>query len=279
MMGLVREAGLAEGRMPPGKAAPFAGECRWLVSLDYDGTLRSPDGVPVSPDFFRQMQQWRQEGVRWGINTGRSLPYLLAELLPCSPHLPDFICTCERYAYIAGEDGCLYPAEHHNAECHRANRELRERFQPFLHRALADLRRRHPELLWELAAGDPLSLEASDAGMMDALMPHLQPLAGELPGVSIQRAGRYLRYADARFSKGTALSCVLATWKTQPRHLFLMGDGHNDIDAFRLFPEAFCAAPPAAHPDVVAWLRTHGGYISPEPGVLPALRHWHAQRR
>lgn len=224
------------------------------------------------------MQQWRQEGVRWGINTGRSLPYLLGELLLCCPVLPDFICTCERYAYMAGEDGRLYPAEGHNAECHRANMELRGRFQPLLHRALAELRRLHPDLRWELAAGDPLSIEASDAGMMDALMPHLQPLAGEIPGVAIQRAGRYLRYSDARFSKGTALSYVLSTWKVPPGNLFLMGDGHNDMDAFRLFPDAFRAAPSTAHPEVVAWLRSHGGYVSPESGVLYALRYWHGCR-
>ncbi len=264
-----------EGCVPPGKAAPFPGACRWLVSLDYDGTLRSADGLPVSPAFLKQMQQWRAEGLRWGINTGRSLPYLLEELLPCCPVLPDFICTCERYAYLAGKDGCLYPAEQHNEACFQANMALREAFMPIMHRALGVLRRLHPELLWRTAEQDPLSIEAPDAAMMDALMPHLQPLAEAFSGVAIQRAGRYMRFSDARFSKGTALAQVLSSWRVPPQKLFLMGDGHNDIDAFRLFPEAFCAAPSTAHPDVAAWLRAHGGYVSPEPGVLPALLYWY----
>lgn len=148
---------------------------------------------------------------------------------------------------------------------------------PALHHALSALRRSRPELLWDMAEHDPLSIEASDAAMMESLMPYLQPLAEACPGVSIQRAGRYMRFSDARFSKGTALAQVAATWQVPPQKLFLMGDGHNDIDAFRLFPEAFCAAPSTAHPDVLAWLHAHGGYVSPEPGVMQALSYWHSR--
>lgn len=267
---------IIEGQMPPGRAAGAPLPCRLLISLDYDGTLRSPEGAPVSPSFFEQMAAWRGEGVRWGINTGRNLPYLLEDLLPCSPVLPDFICTCERYVYLAGEDGRLRPAEAHNETCRAANMALRARFRPMLHAYLEGLRRRRPELQWELAVADPLSIEAPDPAMMDALMPCLAPLAENEPGIAIQRAGRYLRFSDARFSKGTALAYVLMAWRMPPGRLCVMGDGHNDIDAFRMFPEAYCAAPATAHPEVAAWLRAHGGHVSPEYGVLPTLRHWHS---
>lgn len=268
---------LAEGCIPPGNAAPAVGECRWLISLDYDGTLRSESGAPISSAFFEQMSAWRPYGVRWGINTGRALDYLLQDILPCSPVLPDFICTCERYVYLADSNGKLIPAREHNEECLRINLELRHRLVPPLHAALARLRSTHPRLRWEPAAADPLSIEAADSETMDALMPHLLPLV--LPGSAIQRAGRYLRFSDARFSKGTALSYVMQAWHIAEEQLFIMGDGHNDLDAFRMFPRAFCAIPATAHPEIRQWMQEqHAGYLSPEPGVLQALQTWFNER-
>lgn len=266
-----------EGEIPPGFAASAPGACCWLVSLDFDGTLWEEQGMPIAAEFFELMQLWRSHGVRWGINTGRSLPYLLEDLAPCSPVLPDFICTCERYVYMAGEDRRLYPAKAYNDECHRANVRLREQLRPMLVRWMDELACEHPEWRWSFAERDPLSVEAADSATMDCLIPLLLPLADAIPGVAIQRAGRYLRFADARFSKGTALDYVRGAWKIPADRLFLMGDGHNDLDAFRAFPSAFCAAPPTAHPDVLKWLKSRSGYIACEPGVLPALRHWHQE--
>ncbi len=261
-----------EGAVPPGQAAPFRGECRLLVSLDYDGTLRSPEGAPVSAEFLDHMRKWRALGVRWGINTGRSLPYLLGELTEFCPLLPDFICTCERYVYMADAAGRLIPAASHNAECHTANMRLRERFRPVLHKALAELRQKRPHLVWSVADSDPLSIETPDSAAMDALIPHLLQLPP--PGVAIQRAGRYLRFSDERFNKGTALRYVVQQWQVPHEHLFVMGDGQNDLDAFRLFPRAYRTAPANAHPEVISWLLDHGCPVSTQPGVLPALRAW-----
>ncbi len=269
--------GTAEGCVPPGTAAPAPCPCRWLISLDYDGTLRSESGTPIPPEFFHCMAQWRRYGVRWGINTGRALDYLLQDILPCSPSLPDFICTCERYVYLAAEDGRLQPAREHNAICMRDNLLLRDKLVAPLHATLHRLRSTHPALLWEIAKNDPLSVEAVDSDTMDALVPHLKHLATE--GITIQRAGRYLRFSDARYSKGTALSYVMQEWHIEQENLFIMGDGHNDLDAFRMFPRAFCAIPSTAHPEIEEWMRLqHAGYISPTPGVLTALRKWFSER-
>lgn len=254
------------------RAMPCSGACRMLISLDYDGTLRPEEAPHVSPEFFELMHTMRPHGVRWGVNTGRSLRKLAGELAHF-PALPDFICTCERYAYLADTRGILHPAEEHNARCHAANMALRESLLPRWQAELHNLRRHHPNNNWEIAADDPLSIEATDSAALDVLMPRLERFAGEA-GVAIQRAGRFMRLSDARFTKGSALRYVQQAWQVQEQSLFIMGDGHNDIDAFRLFPKAFCAAPSTAHPEVICWLSKHGGYLSPEPGVLHALRHW-----
>ncbi len=267
-----------EGQVLPGRALPFQGPCRWLLSFDYDETLRTNDPEhPVPPAFFELMRSWRSMGIRWGINTGRSLPYLCGELLPCSPFLPDFICTCERFAYVAQADGALSPLSGHNALCHQHNMEVRERICPGFHAQLDALRVQCPHLEWIIAVEDPLSVEAADSATMDAIMAYLGPYIDTLEGVAAQRAGRYMRLADSRYCKGSALQVVAREWQVPSARWVMLGDGHNDLHAFRLFPQAFCAAPATAHPDVLAYLRAHGGYVSPASGVLEILRTWHEQ--
>ena len=264
-----------EGQVLPGRALPFDGPCRWLISLDYDETLRSSDAAqPVPMAFFELMRSWRPLGIRWGINTGRTLPYLCEELLPASPFLPDFICTCERYVYLAQEDGRLHPLSDHNARCHEHNMQVRARVQPLLHTQLAQLRRAHPALQWIIAAEDRLSVEAEDSATMDTIMSFLGDFIAGLLGVAAQRAGRYMRLADNRYCKGTALQTVADQWRVPQACWAMAGDGHNDLHAFRLFPEAFCGAPSNAHPEVIGWLRRHGGYISSTTGVLEILHAW-----
>lgn len=258
----------------PTKAEPRAGKCHLLVSLDYDGTLRIEGEEHVEAGFFGLMHTLHEQGVRWGINTGRSLRKLEAELASF-PIMPDFICTCERYAYLADERGYLLPATEYNARCHQENLALRAKVLPAWQRALQKLRRTCPDCQWELAIDDPLSIEAKDSQTMDRLMPHLLSFANT--EVGIQRAGRFMRLCDARFSKGSALQYIQQTWQVEETHMLLMGDGHNDIDAFRHFPRAYCAAPAAAHPDVHAWLQANGGHISPAPGVLHTLQDWARQ--
>ncbi len=252
--------------------------CRWLIALDYDGTLRNESGAAVSPSFFELMQRWRPLGVRWGINTGRSMPYLLEELRPLLPFLPDFLGTCERYVHMADASGRLRAARRYNERCFADNLALREACLPAVRAALARLRRERPELVWEYAQDDPLSVEAADAETMEEMMPSLRRLELSLPGAAMQRAGRYLRFSDARYSKGSALAYVARTWRLSAESLVIMGDGHNDLGAFRLFPAAFCAAPAGAHPLVADYLRRHGGYLSPCEGVEEALQHWYHHR-
>lgn len=268
------EPALREGQRLPGSAAPFRGTCRWLISLDYDGTLRSRTGPPISTDFLQLMEEWRGLGVRWGINTGRALPYLLQDLLPSTPVLPDFICTCERYAYLDRGDGILVPAARHNEISSQANLALRKQLAVPFRCELERISRAQPHLRWDLDPHDPLSIETADVTTMDSIMDQLTPMLHRLRGVAAQRAGRYMRLSDARFNKGTALAHIASTWQVPASRLVILGDGHNDIDAFSRFPQAFCGAPQDAHPEVLAYLRESGGYISRTPGVIEGLRHW-----
>lgn len=261
--------------LPTGRTLPQTLSCSLLISLDFDGTLWHEDAQPPIPvAFFELIQHWHRMGVRWGINTGRTMAYLLQDWNAYAPFLPDFICTCERFVYMAAMDGSLKALKEHNSAANTATAKLRKIMVPRLHAALKKIEAYHPELEWEIASSDPLSIEAADVETMDALTILLQPLLKFHPTVSMQRAGRYMRLADARFHKGSALAHVAEEWGVEHSRIVIIGDGHNDIDAFSHFPSAFCAAPVNAHPDVKEWLRGHGGYISPETGVMQILHHW-----
>ena len=255
------------GRCPPAGCPPSA-----LVSLDYDGTLRRKGGTmeDMAPQAFDLLVQLRCCGVRWGINSGRNLADM-AKVLALLPLQPDFICTCERYVYLSDSMGLLRPLTEYNAQCYAFNLKLRDSvhqpWQATLHRLRTEL----PHAEWALSATDPLSIEARDSETMDLMMPYILDFVNPLPGVTAQRAGKYLRLADARFNKGIALQRVLAAWRVPAHSLFLMGDGHNDLDAFRLFPQAFCAVPADAHADVLRWVaHNYGSVFADVPSALCA---------
>lgn len=267
-----------EGDVLPGRTAPVEGGCRWLVALDYDGTLRCNEGAPVPADFLQLMAEARPYGVRWGINTGRSLGYLCEELLACLPQLPDFICTTERFAYLADAEGRVRPATDFNRVSYEANGILRRTLAPALSAEMERIRRLHPEWKWCFAPNDPLSVQAKDTATMDGIAPLLQPFVDALPGVAMQRASRFMRLSDARYNKATALEYVMEQWGVDGAHLFAMGDGHNDLDVFNRFPESYFGCPADAHPEIRELMPAMGGFVSESRGVTALLRRWLAER-
>lgn len=262
----------------PGFAAVDSTPCRWLVALDYDGTLRGEDACPVASDFLKLMEAWRPYGVRWGINTGRSLGYLCEELLSCVSVLPDFLCTTERFAYLADRNGRVVPAMDFNRESYEANARLRRELRAPLAAEMARIGSLHPEWDWAFAPNDPLSVQARDSATMDGIAPLLQPFVDSLEGVAMQRASRFMRLSDARFNKATALHYVMRQWQVDAGHLFAMGDGHNDLDVFRRFPESFFGCPADAHPDIIAQMPAMGGHVSQSRGVISLLLRWFEER-
>ncbi len=265
-----------EGGAVEGAYLPFEGGCRWLLSLDYDGTLRNCIGPQMPEHFFDTIRALRRQGVRWGINTGRSLPFLMDDFLLFAPYLPDFVCTCERYVYMANGQGKLCPLREHNERCMRHNEELLARHERSATQGFKAMRESVAEG-WHVDPYDAFAIIAEDAHIMDALMPKLRHLVSGLQGLCIQRAGRFMRFSDARYHKGTALECVAKHWGIAEHALVIMGDGHNDIDAFAHFPQAFRAAPAECDPEVQAYLHAHAGHLS-TGGVLEALHYWRQHR-
>lgn len=258
------------------QAPPMDGETRWLFSFDFDGTLWGSDCRPqISRQFFDCMQEWRRAyGVRWGINTGRSMEYLWSEYAPLAPFAPDFVVTCERYVAMAGATRYLVPDKARNARCRRAHAELFEHYHEALEALFSSLRERYPASRWSRSAEDPYAIEVEHIPDLDLFSPHMEALLARCPGLSVQRAGPYLRFCHADYNKGTSLLHVARTWQVPQERIVVLGDGHNDLDAFRLLPSALRGGPANMHPDVRAFLEESGGCISPymeHRGVLDLL--------
>ncbi len=248
-------------------------DCRWLISLDYDGTLRHDEAPYIDAEFFEQMAAWREHGVRWGINTGRSLYFLLEDYTEISAVLPDFICTCERYAYVSDDAGMLHACHRYNVGCDEDHIALRARLGEVIGEEFKRMGERNPEVEWEIDDSDPLSIAAADPESMEKLMPTVYEIQSRYPELGMQRAGRFMRYCDGRYSKGSALDQVRKHWEVEEAHCFIMGDGENDLDTFKHFPTASCAAPTHSHVDVLNYVNARGGDTQHER-VIDALRRW-----
>lgn len=247
------------------RALPAKTPPKHLFSFDYDGTLRdSKSSPPLSEEFFRFIRTHRDRyGIRWGINTGRDIDYLMDEYAAFAPYAPDFIITCERYIYTAKADECLAENTPANELCRKTHEKIFKKYHTPIEALFARMKNDFPHCSWIRSANDPHAIEETNGGVLDHLMPLIEDFLRTAPELSFQRADPYLRFCHAAINKGSTLLQVARQFSAKPHCVFIIGDGHNDLDAFRAFPTALLACPSNAHADVAAYISAHGGYISP----------------
>lgn len=200
--------------------------------------------------------------------------YLLEEFNRVAPFSPDFIVTCERYVYRADEDGVLRPDMERNTACRHAHEEVFRLHHVRLEDFFVELRRRYPASRWSRDAEDPYSIEVEHMPDLDLFSPLVADVLTDCPELSVQRAGPYLRFCHTSYNKGTSLRHIAGAWGVPEERIAILGDGHNDLDAFRLHPGALCACPCNAHAEIKIFLRERGGYVSPyaeHEGVMDIL--------
>lgn len=247
------------------RALPANTPPKHLFSFDYDGTLRdSTNTPPVSDDFFRNIRTKRDRyGIRWGINTGRDIDYLMEEYAAFAPYAPDFIITCERYIYTAQPEAQLVENTDANQCCRTAHEQIFEKYHHHIENLFTRIRAEFPHCTWIRSASDPHAIEETSDGVFDRFMPLIENFLLNEPELSVQRADPYLRFCHRDFNKGSTLLQIANRFSVKPHRVFIIGDGHNDLDAFRAFPSALLACPKNAHADVSSYITAHGGYVSP----------------
>ena len=95
--------------------------------------------------------------------------------------------------------------------------------------------------------------------------------------IGYHRNGRYLRFAHADYSKGTALRELARLLRLPRERIFVAGDNFNDLAMLDYRIAAHIACPGTALEPVKSRVRESRGFVSEKPaseGMIEALEHF-----
>ncbi len=257
-----------------------------LVSTDFDGTLVEHGvSTPFSPLLIEIFSVLRERGVRWVVNTGRSLDSLEEGLESFAfPIQPDYVITTEREIFRPASARGWEDFGDWNTRCARAHDELFAAVAPALQTVVAFVRR---ETRAELRYGrrthgrgladEPAGIVACNDAEMDRIVALLDGFRADLPQFSYQRNSIYLSFCHADYDKGTALAELGRLLGVDAAGTFAVGDHQNDLPMLNGVHARHVACPANSIDQVKAAVRAAGGYVAREPysaGVIEALRHY-----
>ncbi len=254
-----------------------------LISTDFDGTLvEHGNPAPFSPELVEVLTVLRGRGVRWVINTGRTLPWLVDGLQAFAlPIHPDFAITAEREIHQPGENGHGWQDfGDWNAVCARRHDELFAAAAPLL----ADIVRfvegeTHAELRYARHAGSQelAGVVATGDAEMDRIVEFVDARRAAWPDFSYQRNSIYLSFCHADYDKGTALAELGRRTGVPRESIFAIGDHQNDVSMLTGECAGHVACPGNSIESVKATVRAAGGYVAEagySAGVIEALRFY-----
>jgi hydroxymethylpyrimidine pyrophosphatase-like HAD family hydrolase len=261
-----------------------------LISTDLDGTLiEHGNPAPYAPLLIEVLHALRRHGVRWAINTGRTMPMLREAMESFAlPIQPDFALTSEREIFrpAADGDGDWEDFGDWNERCARVHREFFARAAPLLEevvlyvraetgaRILYDDNARGAEGIPELAG-----VVAQDEAEMDKIVRFIETVKTRLPDLGYQRNTIYLRFCHGGYDKGVTLSELGRLIDIPPEARFAVGDHHNDIPMLNGIHAHHVACPANSVAAVKQVVAEAGGYVAASgysAGVIEALRFYWA---
>jgi HAD superfamily hydrolase (TIGR01484 family) len=245
-----------------------------LLSTDFDGTLVNHFEAPaVVPELFEMLVHLQRLGVRWAVNTGRTLDHILEGLDEFNfPTEPDYVLTSERDIFHREPGGQWVDYGDWNRRCARAHDELFAQARPILDEIVAFVQTQTQAKLIDDAMG--MGLIASDEPEMDRVVKFLDGMRERLPAFSYQRNTVYLRFCHADYSKGAALGELARLLELSRDEICAAGDHHNDIAMLDGTVARWVACPSNSADEVKATVRNAGGYVARGAcgaGVVEAL--------
>jgi HAD superfamily hydrolase (TIGR01484 family) len=248
-----------------------------LISTDFDGTihdLESPT-TAIAPEFLQRMAQAQKDGVKWVVNTGRTLEDVVDRLNSVPLDVwPDYIVSVEREIHHRN-NGEYIAHEQWNSDCHLRHQELFAR----AHLSLSEMRKwlvtRDVQLYED--AWSPLCIIASHLEEAEHVHSRVEEICREIPELCVMRNSIYFRFAHVGYSKGTALREVARILGVPHESVFAVGDHFNDIPMLTGEHARCVAAPSNAIPEVKEVVKKAGGFVASRPhahGVCEALDYF-----
>lgn len=235
-----------------------------LLSTDFDGTLVAHDTDPVfDPACMQLIQELKNDGAVWAINTGRSVQLLESGLLDFAfPVHPDFILTSERDIFRPTQNGRRWePYGDWNQRVARDHEELFASASSVLDEVLDFVSREtRARIIYDRQHVE--GLIAQNEAEMERIVGFIDEARAPHPKFHYQRNTVYLRFCHADYHKGAALA-ELARLIEIPREVtFAAGDHHNDLSMLDGRYAQFPACPANAIPEVKQTVRNAGGYVA-----------------
>ena len=233
-----------------------------LLSTDFDGTLISHDAERICPaSFAKALEDHKQNGGFWVINTGRSLDHMIEGLVEFNPPIaPDFLIVNERHIHTRND---LEWASHEswNTLCDEVHEELLFRsgglLQELKHFANT---RGGVELIHEESgiAGLVTSCEV----VMQDVVDFLNQARDRVPGFDFQRNAIYLRFSHTNYTKGSALFELSRILQVDRKQVLAIGDNYNDLAMLSGEYAELVACPANAVPRVKEIVTANDGYVA-----------------
>ena len=248
-----------------------------LLSFDFDGTLHHPaDQEPVPVAFFETIRHLREtRNAVWGINTGRSMPYVVEGLLESKfPFIPDWVIAREREIYFPNSFGRFEPYQKWNKRCEDDIHQLFKKASKTLKLIRKEVEEHTGAQYIELD-GDPAGFISRTEEEMEWIVGHIAPMVNEVPNLGWQRNSIYLRFGHKNYQKGTTLSEVMKIYQLDISQTFAMGDSHNDVEMLSENHSGQAACPSNAVDEIRKLIESRNGYVAKAVhgnGVVEALR-------
>jgi HAD superfamily hydrolase (TIGR01484 family) len=258
----------------PAPPAPTA-----ILSFDFDGTLHhSASDPPVPCGFFEIIRELREEqGVVWGINTGRSMAHMVEGFIESRfPFIPDWVVAREREIYFPNASGRWLPLTAWNNRCEKEIHTLFKHLRKLLTHIRHEIET-HTGAQWMEMEGEPAGIIAQSEEEMEWIIDRIEPLAAAEPHLAWQRNSIYLRFGHRDFQKGSSLSHVTGHYQLTAARCFAIGDSHNDFEMLDPAHAGMTACPANAVSAIKEKIQATGGLVTQAShghGSIEALRHY-----
>jgi HAD superfamily hydrolase (TIGR01484 family) len=254
-----------------------------ILSFDFDGTLHHSGGTPPVPvEFFELIQKLRTEqGVVWGINTGRSMPQLIEGFIESRfPFIPDWVVAREREIYFPNHFGRWLPHVAWNKRCEKEIHRLFKHSRKLLKQIRHEIGE-HTGARWLEMDGEPAGMISRTEEEMEWIVGHITPLIAAEPHLSWQRNSIYLRFGHRDFQKGSSLSEIGRHYGINAARCFAIGDSHNDMEMLDPKHAEMISCPANAVSAIKDKITAAGGFITEASygnGSIEALNHYFLSR-
>jgi HAD superfamily hydrolase (TIGR01484 family) len=255
-----------------------------ILSFDFDGTLHHSGSEPPVPlAFFAVIRKLREEqGVVWGINTGRSMAQVVEGLVESRfPFLPDWVVAREREIFFPNNFGRWLPHAKWNKRCEKEIHGLFKHARKLLRHLRHEIEA-HTGARWIEMDGEPAGIISQSEEEMEWIVEHIQPLVVAEPHLSWQRNSIYLRFGHRDFQKGSSMAEVAAIYGLAVDQRFAIGDSYNDLEMLDSANAGMIACPGNAVAAVKAQVHAAGGWLAQAhygDGSVEALVHFFSKEK